>query len=310
MIVTIMTSESNLISAIPRPKPTEPRYKEPQLPHDAEAKIKAVLPGKPQVEPKTPRKLLVIWECGIYRKSGPYACKLLEMMGKKTGAYEVDILRSSPLRRRSTEAEEMDKLINDNIKQYDAVLFMNFAGAKPSEKYEKLLIDVVKNGKGIILLNAGINTFSMSKNQEIHKMIGGRGGFRFKGQDASWPFLGAKFMRTIRVDALDSPATKAFDEKEFDRRVEVPRISKPCAMDDKTVLLSIKMKTPLKEKAEAYRTTTVSMGDDYHPVAWIKSYGKGRVFYSGFGYMLEDYQDAKIVNHILAGIQYALGDLK
>ena len=45
-------------------------------------------------------------------------------------------------------------------------------------------------------------------------------------------------------------------------------------------------------------------------LAWIRSHGKGRVFYSEFGHQEDVYWRPVILEHYLAGIQYALGDLQ
>jgi type 1 glutamine amidotransferase len=45
-------------------------------------------------------------------------------------------------------------------------------------------------------------------------------------------------------------------------------------------------------------------------IAWVKRYGRGRVFYNALGHTPEVFQDPKLLRHFLAGIQYALGDLK
>jgi type 1 glutamine amidotransferase len=44
-------------------------------------------------------------------------------------------------------------------------------------------------------------------------------------------------------------------------------------------------------------------------VAWIREYGKGRVFYNSMGHMTETFMQPEIVGHFLAGLQYILGDI-
>jgi type 1 glutamine amidotransferase len=45
------------------------------------------------------------------------------------------------------------------------------------------------------------------------------------------------------------------------------------------------------------------------PMSWIRRHGKGRVFYTGLGHGADVFTNAQMLQHILAGIQYALGDL-
>ena len=45
-------------------------------------------------------------------------------------------------------------------------------------------------------------------------------------------------------------------------------------------------------------------------ISWARPWGEGRVFYSSLGHNHEMYWHPKVVRHYLAGIQWALGDLK
>ena len=44
-------------------------------------------------------------------------------------------------------------------------------------------------------------------------------------------------------------------------------------------------------------------------MSWIRRQGKGRVFYTGLGHGPDVFWNAPMLQHLLAGIQYALGDL-
>jgi len=52
-----------------------------------------------------------------------------------------------------------------------------------------------------------------------------------------------------------------------------------------------------------------SKTNDY-PVSWVRSYGKGRVFYSNFGHNKATWWTPFMLQHFLDGIQWALGDIK
>jgi cytochrome c len=45
-----------------------------------------------------------------------------------------------------------------------------------------------------------------------------------------------------------------------------------------------------------------------HPIAWYHEFAGGRSFYTGLGHTNESYADPKFLNHVLQGIQYAMGD--
>lgn len=50
--------------------------------------------------------------------------------------------------------------------------------------------------------------------------------------------------------------------------------------------------------------------DRDHALSWINPHGEGRVYYNAFGGNCAIAWNADVLAHWLAGIQYALGDLK
>ena len=73
------------------------------------------------------------------------------------------------------------------------------------------------------------------------------------------------------------------------------------------VLLTVDLDDP---KVEPRPWTGYTRADKIYPVSWIRTYGKGRVFYTSIGHMPETFMTPSLVGHMLAGVQYALGDLK
>lgn len=47
-----------------------------------------------------------------------------------------------------------------------------------------------------------------------------------------------------------------------------------------------------------------------HPIAWYHEFDGGRAFYTGMGHTKESYTDPTYLDHLLQGIEYALGDKK
>ncbi|MHC4541907.1 MAG: hypothetical protein ACYS74_19335 [Planctomycetota bacterium] len=73
-------------------------------------KIEKALPTKATVKPVRPRKMLVFWRCeGFYHKSIPVVNRALELMGEKTGAYEVVV------------TDDYSVFTKENLRQFDAV---------------------------------------------------------------------------------------------------------------------------------------------------------------------------------------------
>jgi type 1 glutamine amidotransferase len=50
--------------------------------------------------------------------------------------------------------------------------------------------------------------------------------------------------------------------------------------------------------------------DKDYAISWVREYGKGRVFYCALGHAAPTYWNPAVLKHFLAGIQFAIGDLK
>jgi type 1 glutamine amidotransferase len=61
------------------------------------------------------------------------------------------------------------------------------------------------------------------------------------------------------------------------------------------------------DKAKEPAATKRTDGD--YALSWIRREGKGRVFYEALGHSEHIYATTPIMEHLLAGIQYVLGDL-
>ena len=72
------------------------------------------------------------------------------------------------------------------------------------------------------------------------------------------------------------------------------------------MLLTVKLDDP---KVEPRPWNGYKRPDNLYPVAWIRDYGKGRVYYNSMGHMNETFMTPRLTAHFLASIQYVLGDL-
>jgi type 1 glutamine amidotransferase len=85
---------------------------------------------------------------------------------------------------------------------------------------------------------------------------------------------------------------------------EIYQVSDPYSRDKLRVLVSIDTaKTDMNVKG-------INRKDGDFGMVWVKSYGKGRVFFSAFGHTHDLFWNPMILAHWLDGIQFALGDLK
>jgi type 1 glutamine amidotransferase len=105
-----------------------------------------------------------------------------------------------------------------------------------------------------------------------------------------------------------SPVNAAFGGQSFEISDEVFQFQEPYSREKLHILLSIDTdRTDMNPKR--YFLPQRAKDHDFG-MSWIRRYGKGRVFYSSLGHNPEIYSNPPILKHFLAGIQYALGDLK
>ncbi len=134
---------------------------------------------------------------------------------------------------------------------------------------------------------------------EFNKMIGGY--FKFHW---NWPTP-----ITVKIDDPKNPINATFKGQSFNINDEVYTFNQDSwSRDNVHVLTSIdySMMSESDKKKESSPRTDHDFG-----LSWIRREGQGRVFYQALGHHESIYYDnPQILEHILAGMQYALGDLK
>jgi type 1 glutamine amidotransferase len=252
---------------------------------DAELqRIEKALPEKATATPAKPRKILVFWLCkGYFHESIPVINKAIEMMGRKTGAFE------------TVTSNDMNDFNAKKLAEFDAIVFNSTSKLdfdEPSQR--QALMDFVKGGKGIVGIHAAIDNFY------------------------TWPeaaeMMGAIFINhpwtaggvwAVRNAEPKNPLNAAFKGEGFKIKDEIYR-SKPLnLMENCRVLLTLDLNDPATRNAKGVNENDVNM-----PIDWIRNYGKGRVFYCGLGHNNEVFYRPAILQHCLDGIQFAIGDLK
>ncbi len=265
------------------------------------AQIGAALPDKPAVPPKQPRKLLVFNRCrGFVHSAIPTGAKALELMGHKTGAYV------------ATVTDDPAMFEPETLAQFDAVcmnnstgpVFMpeNFDQLTPEEqkaaserdaRLKKSLLDFVSGGKGLVGVHAA--TDCLYEFPEYGEMIGGY----FDGHP--W---GAGETEGIRIDDPAHPLNAPFLGKGFMVQDEIYQFKEPYSREKLRILLTLD-----PEKTDMTKEGMKRADGDY-AVAWVRSYGGGRVFYCSLGHNDAIFCTPSILEHYLAGIQFAMGDLE
>jgi type 1 glutamine amidotransferase/sugar phosphate isomerase/epimerase len=254
---------------------------------EARQKIVAAIPKQAHAAPKKPRKLLVLESLhGMSHDTIPHTNVMLEQMGKITGAWETEF------------NNDLENLKYPKIKKYDAVFLNSTVGEMlPDPAVRDGLARFVREGGGL----GGVHgTPWASRNwDEFAEIIGAQSAPHRIEQGV------------MKVHDPSSPIVKPFGGKDFGFREEYYRFEHEgrgrLRWDNVRVLLTVDLDDP---KIEPRPWNGYKRPDRIYPVTWIRTYGKGRVFYSSLGHMPETFMSPQIVGHFLAGLQFVLGDLE
>ena len=259
----------------------------------------AAMPDKARVRPAKPRKLLVFTLChGFVHSSIPYAANALETLGRRTGAFSAvvsdDIAVFEPDRLQSFDAVCMD---NTTLRSFLPANFKQLPEAEKKAAQEsdvrrkKSLLDFVRGGKGLVGIHAATDCFYNWP--EYGDMIGGF-------------FWGHPWHEDVgvKLDDPSHPLCAAFKGRDFTIKDEIYQFKDPYSRKTLRVLLSLDTAKTNMDKGER-----IHRKDGDFAVSWIRSYGKGRVFYCSLGHRHEIFWNPTILRHYLDGIQFALGDL-
>ena len=263
------------------------------------------IPTKAPATPRQPRKVLVLCKAaGFVHSSIPLAAETVKAMGEKTKAYATTISYDSA------------DITAANLGQYDAIVLDSTTlaflddptNAAATEARRKALMDFVRGGKGIVGLHAAIDTYHTAESPtagaptgtwpEFNTMMGGY--FKFH-----WLY---PQVLTVKIDDPKNPINAVFHGQEFQIHDETYTMTQESfSRKNVHVLTSIDYAAMSDEdKAkEKYKRT-----DGDYALSWIKREGQGRVFVEVLGHSEHVYANTRMMEHVLAGIQYALGDLK
>jgi type 1 glutamine amidotransferase len=255
---------------------------------DTRARIDAAISNKPFATPRRPRKLLVIESLeGMSHNTIPHTNVMIQRMGEKTGAWT------------TVFSNDLSNLRYPKVKEYDAIFLNSIVGEfLPDPALRADLVRYVNEGGGV----GGIHgTPWASRNwDEFAEMIG--------AQNAPHRIESG----IIRLYDKSSPLVGPFNNEDLPHREEYYRFEHEgptrVRWNNVRVLLTVdldeKVPNSTDKPWQGYRRP-----DKVYPLAWIREYGKGRVFYNSMGHMPETFMRPEIVGHFLVGMQYILGDV-
>jgi type 1 glutamine amidotransferase len=265
---------------------------------DQKQRVDAAVPRKATARPGQPRRMLVtnlsmrdgkrvLGSSAAAIPAGNYA---IQQMGRVTGAYE------------AVFSDDVEMFRPANIRQFDAICFNNTLGVLFEDpELRASLLGFVESGKGFVGIHDAIATFVQHPKYdqwpEFGRMLGGteNGGHPWNGE-----------LMTMKVEDPGNPINAAFGGQDFQIADQAFQLQEPVFRDRMRVLLRI----DAERSGPARRILPVRQQDKDFPMSWIRRHGKGRVFYTGLGHGPDVFANARMLAHLLAGIQYALGDLE
>ena len=250
------------------------------------AEIDAAIPRQPIAKPAKPRKLLVT---DIQMYSGhstiPHGNYMLELMAKYTGAFE-PVFSNDPA-----------MLKYPKIKEFDAVFFNNVCGMVHNDpEVREGILRYVREGGGLGGNHAV--TYANLNWPEFADVMGGWAGMHHVEE------------QVLKIDDPSSPLMKPFGSEPFTHTDEfyIFPPSSPYSREKQHVLMSIDVERSDRATAAKFCELCTRPDQDYG-VAWVKGYGKGRTYFTPLGHTTIMYTDKRWTGHLLAAIQYLLGDV-
>ncbi|WP_299530664.1 ThuA domain-containing protein [Ulvibacterium sp.] len=265
------------------------------------AQIEKIAPIAPTVKNVDKKKILVFSKAtGFYHWTIPHNVEMLKILAKKSKVFEIHV------------GYDIQKFEKESLKNYDAVIFNNCNPSGPDRdlfadllrqnsslsdaeiknkapEYETNMMDYVKKGGGLMILHGAITV--QNNSAEFSKMTGGSFDYHPKQQE----------MHLKEVDA-NHPLVQAFKGKGF-THIDEPYFFKNAYFDyNFRPLLYIEV-----DQLEGLKKV---VSHDVNYVSWIKRYGKGRVFYTSPSHNAQSLENPELLQYLLDGLQYVVGDLK
>ena len=247
-----------------------------------EQKIRDAMPSNPTVKPSKIQRVLVYSHASGFKHSSiPTGVKALRIMSEKTKAFDVNF------------TVKTEQFTTQGLEKFDLIIFNNCTHVQKAfteNSQRNAILNFIKDGKGFVGFHSASDG-GIPKWEEYTDMIGGCFAGHPWNAGGTWPFF---------LEDKNHPVNAAFVESEFNFSDEIYQY-KSYNRSKLRVLVGL---DALKSGKEGN-----SLTNDY-PVSWVKSYGKGRIFYSNFGHNKATWWTPFMLQHFLDGIQWALGDIK
>src|SRR6056297_2336568 len=229
---------------------------------------------------------LVLFSCDNTRKGSPKVLVFSKTMGFEHASIPSGIAAINKLGTENGFVVDTTKnaalFTDENLKQYSTVIFLSTTGNVLDHYQEAAFERYIQAGGGFVGIHAAADA----------------------EYDWGWynTLVGAQFLShpsgTPEADFLITDntfgATKHFNDSVWHRADEIYNYKK--INPDVNVLMTVD-------------ETSYEGGEngDNHPFAWYHEFDGGRAFYTGAGHTSESFTEDFFLQHVLGGIQYAIG---
>jgi type 1 glutamine amidotransferase len=227
-----------------------------------------------------PKILVYSKASGFTHKSIPTGVKALRALALKTKAFDPYFTNNA------------ENFTTEKLKPYAGLIFNNTTRVEKAfvtVEQRKALLNFIKSGKGFCGFH-GASDAGMPKWPEYTKMIGGCFDGHPWNAGGTWPFT---------VEDASHPLCKNFTSTTFQFSDEIYQYK---GYDRKNLRVLVSLDAAKSGKMGKSPT------NDY-PVSWVKSYGKGRVFYTNFGHNKATWWTPYLLKHFLHGIRWSVGKI-
>jgi hypothetical protein len=220
-----------------------------------------------------------------------HALSTIERLGRSSGIYDTYIRTDIQLlTKHEIEFAEKSAVTAAhylNLNDFDAIFFYGIGELELTAQQKADVLSFIRDdGKGFVGAHTAVTAFYTWP--EYTDLIGGH------FDDHPWEILDAP----VIVEAPDFPAMKGFPPS-FVTRDEIYQM-KDFSRDRVRVLARLDDSKVDLHNPRVHRT------DGDFALAWARTYGKGRVFYSAFGHTDESWDDPAMQSMWLEAIKWSL----
>lgn len=217
---------------------------------------------------KKPAVLVFSKTVGFHHNSIANGLTAIAKLGRENN-FDVDTTTNS------------EKFTPANLKKYKAIIFLSTTGDVLNDTQQRAFENYIQNGGGYVGIHAATDC------------------------EYNWPWYGKLSGAYFKAHPQQQEATlEVIDHNHLSTK------GLPDVWKRKDEWYNFKDMAPdlhvlIKIDEQSYDPGKEKMGD--HPMAWFHEYDGGRAFYTALGHTEESYSDPLFLQHILGGIQYAMG---